>query len=235
MQLFISFEGGEATGKSLQTRLLWEHLTRMGYSCSRVHEPGGTPLGDYLRPFIKGTASLSRVAELFLFSAARAELVSKELKAKLRNETIIIADRYVDSTIAYQGYGRGLKLSEIKAINDLSTNGILPDLTILLDMSPEDALLRRASQLRLAIGKKESTAPMRLDSEGESRFEDEPLEFHKRVRDGYLKLARKEPRRWLVVDASQSIESVESTIWNEVQNVIERLAPQATPQNRTLI
>ena len=220
MRLFISFEGGEATGKTTQSAILRDRLVESGYRCILVHEPGGTPLGERLRPLVKGDLPASYGAELFLFSAARAELVSKVIKPTLQQGTIVITDRYVDSTTAYQGYGRGLRLSQVQAINAASTDGLMPDLTILLDIAPEEALTRRASQLRFSPDLSGVEERVRVDPEGQSKFENVSLKFHTRVRDGYLKLASKELDRWLVVDASQPTEAVADTIWARVQSML---------------
>ena len=159
-------------------------------------------------------------AELLLFSAARAELVSRIIKPALMKKTVLIADRFVDSTTAYQGYGRGISLKWVKSINDVSTQGVMPDLTILLDMPPDNALKRRASQLRFTSDLSGIDKGVRKDPRGESKFEEESLQFHNRVRNGYLKLAKREPKRWLVVDAGQPEETVAETIWTRVQSLL---------------
>lgn len=240
MRLFISFEGGEATGKSLQARLLYERLHRMGYKCLYVSEPGGTRLGEFLRPFIKGETSLTPIAELFLFSASRAQLVDSQIGPELQKGTIVIVDRYVDSTTAYQGYGyedsKGRPtLEQIQAVNLIATRDVMPDLTVLLDMDPEEALSRRALQLSLDSGEAAPVALPRIYDEEQSKFENKGMSFHKKVRDGYLKLARKEPERWFVIDARQSIDTIEMTIWKRVERQIASLEDQASLENGRLI
>ena len=218
MQLFISFEGGECTGKTTQSELLRDRLLELGHRCVLVHEPGGTALGDRLRGLIKGDLPITYEAELFLFSAARTELVSKVIRPSLDKGIIVITDRYVDSTTAYQGYGRRLDLSYIKSINTFSTQDISPDLTILLDMPPEDALKRLASlQVELSLG---VTPQGREDHQGQRKFEKEKLDFHRRVRKGYLTLAKEDPHRWMVVDAGQPSEVVSKTIRERVEAMI---------------
>lgn len=225
MGLFISFEGGEATGKSAQVERLYNRLQGMSYKCFSLHEPGGTTLGDQLRPLIKGDTSLTPTTELFLFSAARAQLVYSRIEPELRQGAIVIVDRYVDSTTAYQGYGyEGAKgrptLEQIQAINLVATRDILPDLTILLDMDPEEALPRRTPRLPLNAENEPHAVEPRLYEEGQSKFEIKNLAFHKRVREGYLRLAKKDPERWMVVNANQPAEEVEQQIWERVQAAI---------------
>ena len=218
MALFISFEGGEGVGKSTQAIRLVRALKDMGVPAQFIHEPGGTNLGDHIRELIKGNPwgreTISSEAELFLFSAARAELVSKAL-SKLVEEPrlVIVADRYVDSTVAYQGYGRRLSLDLLEAVNRLATRGVMPDLTLLLDCPPEDALMRVG---KLQAGLFDNSDPGRMDDVGERRFEDEPLAFHRRVRDGYQKLVRMEPERWVVIDGMKDEDEVFDSVWKAV-------------------
>ena len=232
MGLFISFEGGEATGKSSQSQRLYARLKAMNYRCLLLNEPGGTPLGDYLRPFIKGDASLTPTAELFLFSAARAQLLSSQIEPELQQGAIVIVDRYVDSTTAYQGYGyEGSKgrptLDQIQAINTTATRGVMPNLTVLLDIDPEEALGRRAVQLALGGGEESRMALPRIYEEGQSKFENKSMSFHKKVREGYLRLAKREPGRWLVVDARQSMDVIEGIILERVDTEISNLDAKA--------
>lgn len=232
MGLFISFEGGEATGKSSQSHRLYTHLKEMHYRCLLLNEPGGTPLGDYLRPFIKGDNSLTPTAELFLFSAARAQLLSSQIEPELQQGAIVIVDRYVDSTTAYQGYGyEGSKsrptLEQIQAINMTATRGVMPNLTVLLDIDPEEALRRRAVQLALGSDEGSRIALPRIYEEGQSKFENKSMSFHKKVREGYLRLAKKDPDRWLIVDARQSMDTIERIIVERVDTEISNLGAEA--------
>ena len=172
MSLFVSFEGGEGSGKTTQAGLLVQRLMDAGVSVLPVHEPGTTRLGWSIREWLKrGLLSeepISRNAELLLFAAARAELVAKEIQPALRSDaTVVVADRYVDSTTAYQGYGRGIAPEYIEAINKLATQGVMPQLTILLDCPPEDGLTRVGSlQLSLPLESVESPDSVRRDREG---------------------------------------------------------------------
>ena len=213
MGSFIVLEGGDGTGKSTQAASLSERLLRAGHSIILLREPGGTPVGDQIRRILKGERGpgLSPMAELLLFSAARTELVAHALKPALGSGHTVICDRYTPSTIAYQGYGRGLPLDVIRKVNHLATQGQEPDLVVLLDMEPAEALRRVA----------EGSEPDRIGEEDLRRFEEEPLEFHQRVRQGYLELAKAEPERWLVVDSSLPKERVAEIIWRRVGALLE--------------
>ena len=180
-----------------------------------------------------------------MFSASRAQLVYSHIESELKQGTIVIIDRYVDSTIAYQGYGyedsKGRPtLEQIQAVNLIATKDVMPDLTVLLDMAPEEALSRRALQLSLDSGEGAPMALPRIYDEEQSKFENKSMAFHKKVRAGYLRLAKKEPERWFVVDARQSIETIETTIWNKVESLLSATAThisdsQDTLENRRLI
>ena len=238
MGLFISFEGGEGTGKTSQSWRLRDRLAGMGYDCFLVREPGGTDIGEKLRPLLKGQTPPTPIAELLLFSAARAELVTKHIAPELNQGHIVITDRYVHSTIAYQGYGyEGRKgrptHKQIEEVNRIATRDILPDLTILLDMEPEEALNRLAAvKPELSLGE-DPVEKGRVDKEGR-KFEDENITFHKRVREGYLKQARRDPERWLIVDARQDADIVSSEIWGRVEPLLTKTVPHISESQDTL-
>ena len=220
MALFISFEGGEGSGKSTQARRLVKTLDDMGIPNLFIHEPGTTNLGLHIRELIKGNPwgreTISHEAELFLFSAARAELVAKALSEQINDSRlIIVADRYVDSTVAYQGYGRRLPLDMVDSVNRLATHGIMPDLTLLLDCPPAEAL-KRVGAVQTGLFDTEESGSGRIDEAGARRFEDESMAFHRRVRSGYLKLAGLEPERWLVVDGMKEEDEIFESIWKAV-------------------
>lgn len=213
MALFISFEGGEGSGKSTQAKRLVRSFQNMGISTLSIHEPGTTNLGSYIRDLIKSNRSetISHRAELFLFSAARAQLVEKALSKRIGDpDLVIIADRYVDSTIAYQGYGRRLPLKLVDSVNSLAVQGVMPDLTLLLDCPPDEALKRVGAVQAGLFDIGEETG--RMDEASARRFEEEPLSFHHRVRDGYLKLARAEPERWAVINGMEDEDKVFDSI-----------------------
>ena len=228
--MFISFEGGEGSGKSTQAQILASRLPESATPTKYIREPGGTELGDdYVRDLIKRGLPREKVisdhAELLLFSASRAEIVSKLIKPCLAAPgAVVIADRYVDSTTAYQGYGRGIPLEQVEVVNALATQGIMPDLTFLLDISPVDGLMR-IGNLQLGFQFDDSVVhPFDARAQEGTRFEDEPLEFHERVRRGYLELAAKEPDRFCVIDATLPERRVSELIWKEVCDRFPELA-----------
>jgi dTMP kinase len=231
MALFITFEGGEGSGKSTQASILVERLLKQKkWGVSYAEEPGTTLLGKQVREWLRGhgrpliviprgetqlsllengdTRNLPAIhlhadsarEELLAFTIARSQLVEDFILPKLTGKNIVVCNRYADSTTAYQGYGRELDLKLVKMANDIATQGLKPDLTILLDVPPEKGLSRKFGAIK--------------------KFEREVLEFHERVRKGYLKLAADEPERWLVVDASQSKETIAAIIWQRVRQLI---------------
>ena len=221
MSLFVTFEGGEGSGKTTQVELLNERMRDAGVPSVVVREPGTTGLGWYVRDWLKRGAltgeTLSGEAELFLFAAARVELVSTILKPALAQaNTVVIADRYADSTRAYQGQGRGIPTEYIDLINDVATQGVWPDVTFLLDCPPE-AGLERVGAIQLSLPLERGPAPLdaQRDEEG-TRFEQESLDFHERVRKGYLKLAKEDPDRWKVIDATTPAAEIGDTVWKRL-------------------
>lgn len=203
MSLFITFEGGEGCGKSTQSRRLYRELEKLAIPVILTHEPGVTQLGKKITRLLKWTQSvdISPLAELLLFNASRAQLVEEIIRPNLEKGVIVICDRYADSTLAYQGYGRGLDLATVSAVNKAATSGLVPDLTVLMDIPAEAGLARKKG------GKQD-------------RFEVESLNFHRRVREGYLKLAAEEPERWLVVDATRNRKAIAGIIWQMVSKLL---------------
>ncbi len=203
MSLFITFEGGEGSGKSVQAKELYRRLKKLAIPALLTREPGGTPLGRKLGRWLKWSqgTDISPLAELLLFNASRAQSVTEIIKPNLDKGKVVISDRYADSTTVYQGYGRGLELKMVRATNNTATQGLKPGLTILLDMPAEDGLARKEGREK-------------------DRFEREELAFHKRVRQGYLELARSEPKRWLVIDAKQPKEKISQVIWQRVSQLL---------------
>jgi len=203
MALLITFEGGEGTGKSLQIRQLKKRLSKLGIPVLLTYEPGGTSFGRRIARLLKWSqdVNISPTAELILFNASRAQLVDEVLKPALKDGKVVICDRYADSTTAYQGYGRGLNLEMVKAINEAATGKLEPDLTILLDLPVEEGLARK-----------------RLKKP--DRFEQEDLAFHQRVRGGYLKMVANDPQRWLLVDGRQPKGEIAKIIWLRVSKLI---------------
>jgi dTMP kinase len=200
MVRFITFEGGDGSGKSTQLKLLEDYLTGLGQSCIATREPGGTSLGNLIRQVLLevGKRPIASPAELFLYLADRAQHIQAVIAPALEQGKIVLCDRHTDSTLAYQGYGRGIDLDLLRRLNAMVSQGIKPDLTFLFDCAVEVGLSRTAHRQSLAGrgGKRED------------RFERENVDFHERVRQGFLELARLEPDRFCVVAASDSVESV---------------------------
>jgi dTMP kinase len=191
--MFITFEGPEGSGKSTQIRLLAEFLRTRGFSVEVVREPGGTPIGDQIRHVLHDTANtaMSPAAEVLLYSASRAQLISERIKPSLAAGRIVLCDRYADSTMAYQGYGRGLDLGMLAALTEIATGGLRPDLILLLDLDVSAGLSRR-----------------RIRGEEMNRLDLEAVAFHERVRAGYRLLADADPDRWVRIPADRSVDLV---------------------------
>jgi dTMP kinase len=206
---FISFEGPECAGKSTQVTLSARALRGRGREVLETREPGGTRVGEELRQIVKhlcGEDAVCDEAELMIFAASRAQLVRKIILPFLAQGGVVLCDRFGDSTSAYQGFGRGFDLSVIDTINSVATCGRWPDLTILMDL-PVDVAFDRARLRTSTLGV-------------EDRIEDESRDFHERVRNGYLELAKRYPERIKVVDATQSVESIHIAIMEQVDHVI---------------
>lgn len=203
--MFITFEGVDGAGKTSQAWRLWRRLNREGYPSQLTWEPGATNLGEHIRQVLLEAwrgLEITPLAELLLFVAARAQLVERVIRPLLSQDIIVVNDRYVDSSIAYQGYGRGLAIDLVRQICEIATGGLMPHLTVLLDISAEQGLAR----------KKGVSHPLWRDD----RFEEEEVNFSRRVRQGYLELAAGEPERWLVVDATESQDEIEAIVWQRV-------------------
>jgi dTMP kinase len=192
---FITLEGPEGAGKTLQAERLAENLRGRGQRVRLIREPGATRLGEEIRSIVlaramDGDAGIDARADALLFNAARAQLVAEVIQPALTAGETVICARFSDSTLAYQGFGAGVPLQELRAIAAVATAGLVPDLTILLDVPPEVGLARKADEARNRF---------------EAAFD---LEFHRRVRAGFLELARQEPGRWRVVDATRDVDAV---------------------------
>lgn len=208
MGTFITFEGPEGSGKTTQIKLLAESLEKAGQNILLTREPGGTIIGDAIRSILLDLkrAEMKAKTESFLFNAARAQLVEQVIRPALDEEKIVLCDRYADSTLAYQGYGRKQDLAELRMLCSSATGGLLPDLTIYLDVNEEEGLKRKADG----------------DTEEWNRMEAQSLDFHRAVRSGFLTLAAEESDRWLVVDASRHVEAVQADIWQRVTALLFR-------------
>ncbi|WP_456396911.1 dTMP kinase [Desulfurobacterium sp.] len=199
--MFITFEGIEGSGKTTQARLLHEWLIDNGYEVILTREPGGTPAAEELRKFIlsEREEKFPEIAELMLYMAARSFHVQNLIKPVLGSGAIVISDRFSDATLAYQGYGRGLSLKEIKYLNNLATEGVKPDITYLIDVPVEIGMSR-------------------IKGRYHDRIEKETLIFHEKVRKGYLKIASENPERIIVIDGTKETEE----IFEEIKKTIER-------------
>jgi len=207
---FVTFEGPDGSGKSTQIQWLAEHLKGLGQSVLLTREPGGTAISEQIRDVLHDlrNRAMRPQTEILLYSAARAQLVGEVIRPALAEGAIVLCDRYADSTLAYQGYGHGLDLDTLRRVTSFATGGLRPDLTLLFDLDPAEGLRRRQS------GGLEW-----------NRLDDYDLAFHQRVRDGYHALAKAEPDRWVVLDAAQDRDQLQT----EVRRVVvERLGLSVT-------
>ncbi len=208
--MFITFEGPEGSGKSSQIAQLCAYLQAQGFSPLMTREPGGTPIGDQIRACLHDVqnTAMTAVAEVLLYSASRAQLVGEVIRPALVAGQIVLCDRYADSTLAYQGYGRGLNLADLTELTRIATRGLIPDLTLLLDIDVEKGLARR-----------------RVGGGEMNRLDLEVVAFHQRVRDGYHRLRTADPARWVVVNADRPFEAVQRDIR---QTVMQHLSARPT-------
>ncbi|MBE2231855.1 MAG: dTMP kinase [Anaerolinea sp.] len=203
--MFITFEGPEGSGKSSQIALLADWLRPMKQDVLLTREPGGTAIGDRVRAILLDPActEMEDAAEVLLYSAARAQHVGQVIRPHLARGGVVLCDRYADSTLAYQGYGRGLDLATLAVITAFATGGLRPDLVVFLDID-------------VAAGLRRKQLHADEDASQWNRFERETLAYHQRVRAGYLQMAAAEPGRWLLVDAAQSVEKVQAAVRQRV-------------------
>lgn len=202
MSMFITFEGIDFSGKTTQANLAVERLRSAGRPVLFVREPGGTALSERIRSILleKHELSIDPVSELLLFNAARAQLVREVIRPALRAGTIVVCDRFYDSTTAYQGYGRSLPLDAVKAVNAFASGGTAPGLTLFVDVDPEEIRRRKA---------KDGHTPDRMERSGE--------EFYARVLGGYREIARAEPSRVVIVNGDGAIEETHAAVWAEIE------------------
>jgi dTMP kinase len=209
--LFVSFEGGEACGKSTQVARLIRKLESLEHQVLSIREPGSTQAGEAIRNLLLHSdqgISLTPAAELLLFGASRAQLIEEVIRPGLNAGKIVVADRFTDSTTVYQGIARGLDLKFIRELEEFVCGGLRPAITFLLDLDLETIRNRRLRRVR----------PVN----GPDRIEELPLEFHRKVREGYLQLAREFPERIKVIDAARSLDEVEAAIWKEINAILGR-------------
>ena len=202
--MFITFEGLDFSGKSTQVRLLSETLARERYHILVLREPGGTEIGEKIRTILldKGITGMTNVAELFLFSASRSQLVEEVIRPALEGGLVVLCDRFFDSLTAYQGWGKGVSLDTVRVINRCASSGLTPDMTFFLDI-PVSEVERRMHRSHAATD--------RMESNG--------LQFYERAREGYLDIAKNE-RRFRVIDGLQSIDVIQETVWTAVSEFL---------------
>jgi dTMP kinase len=203
--MFVTFEGPEGSGKSTQIRLLFRALREAGYDVLLAREPGGTSIGDQIRDVLHDARNteMHPAAEILLYSASRAQLVAQVIRPALAEGRIVLCDRFADSTMAYQGYGRGLDLGMLRQITEFATGGLIPNLTLLLDVDVEAGLARR-----------------RRGGDEWNRMDQQAIEFYERTRQGYLALAAAEPHRYIYIDGGGPVEAVATAIWDAVLPVL---------------
>lgn len=202
--MFITFEGCEGCGKTFQSRKLFNYLGGINIPVVSTSDPGGTKLGKELERLMKQELheTISPEVELFMFNVCRIHLIKKVIAPALKKNKIVLCDRFIDSTLAYQGYGRGIDQATIKTLHNIAAGGMKPDFTILLDIPADRGLQRKHTRSR-------------------DRFEEEELSFHDRVRNGYLKMAEEEPDRWFVVDALQQAEAITGIIRERIDILLD--------------
>jgi dTMP kinase len=203
--MFITFEGIDFSGKTTQATLAAERLVSAGRRVKFVREPGGTGLSERIRSILleKNELEVDPVSELLLFSAARAQLVREVILPSLRDGMIVICDRFYDSTTAYQGYGRDLPIAEVTAINEFTTAGTTPDLTLFVDVGAEEILRRK---------RKAGHAPDRMERSGDA--------FYEKVLAGYRDIARKEPGRVAIITGDGSVEETHAAVWARIEEIL---------------
>lgn len=207
---FITFEGPDGSGKSTQARLLAERLRKEGHAVLETVEPGGTPIGQQIRRILLDPANqeLRAVPELLLMFAARAQNVEQSILPALAEGKIVVSDRFTDSSIAYQGAGRGLGWETVLELDRIACRGLVPDLTLCIDIDSETGLARAHSRNRRNAGKREA------------RIDEQAIEFHHKVRDAYHELARREPQRVRLIDGQGPQEEIAEKVWREVAGVL---------------
>jgi dTMP kinase len=208
MGLFITFEGPEGSGKTTQVKRLAQRLAGGGRHVLALREPGGTSIGEQIRDVLHSldNREMQPRTEILLYCAARAQLVGQVIRPHLESGGVVLCDRYADSTLAYQGYGRGLDLATLRMILDFATSGLKPDLTFYLDIDVKAGLWRK-----------------QVGGEEWNRMDDLEVDFYRRVRAGYLEMVTQEPTRWAVIDAAQAAETIAEEIGQRVERVMQNV------------
>ncbi len=209
MSLFVTFEGPDGSGKTTQIKLLAGHLQALGYDVLVTREPGGTSIGDQIRVVLHDVKNVEMACEteFLLYSASRAQLVRQVIKPHLVRGGVVLCDRFADSSMAYQGYGRELDLAAVRLITQFATEGLVPDLTVYLDLPVEVGIERKQVAHAAQAGEW-------------NRLDQQSVDFHRRVRQGYLQMAQADPDRWLVIDAAQSIDDTQAVIRKRLETLL---------------
>jgi dTMP kinase len=209
VSLFVTFEGPDGSGKTTQIKLLAGHLQALGHDVLVTREPGGTSIGDQIRVVLHDVqnAEMACETEFLLYSASRAQLVRQVVKPHLARGGVVLCDRFADSSMAYQGYGRELDLAAVRLITQFATEGLVPDLTVYLDLPVEVGIERKQVAHAAQAGEW-------------NRLDQQSVDFHRRVRRGYLQMAQADPGRWLVIDAAQSIDDTQAVIRKRLETLL---------------
>jgi dTMP kinase len=209
VSLFVTFEGPDGSGKTTQIKLLAGHLQALGHDVLVTREPGGTSIGDQIRVVLHDVqnAEMACETEFLLYSASRAQLVRQVVKPHLARGGVVLCDRFADSSMAYQGYGRELDLAAVRLITQFATEGLVPDLTVYLDLPVEVGIERKQVAHAAQAGEW-------------NRLDQQSVDFHRRVRQGYLQMAQADPGRWLVIDAAQSIDDTQAVIRKRLETLL---------------
>jgi len=202
--MLITFEGIDCSGKSTQAKLLVERLEQMGHQVVLLREPGGTTISEQVRDILLDNKhkEMDRITEFLLFSASRAQLVSEVILPALRENKTVVCDRFYDSSTAYQGWGRGINIEDVKRINHIATLGTVPDITFLIDIPPNESVRRKNLMPGSAV----------------DRMEVSGITFYEQVRNGYLAIAKSEPERFVVIDGMKSVKEIAQEVWMVVSD-----------------
>ena len=206
--MFITFEGGEGAGKSTAIKKIVEKLQKKGREIVLTREPGGTPIGEEIRSIIldKKNTDMDVRTEALLYAASRRQHIVQKIIPSLKEGKMVLCDRFLDSSLAYQGYARGIGIDKVYEMNQFATEGVEPDLTLFFDLDPEEGLRRIAANNNREV----------------NRLDVEKLSFHQKVREGFLLLAKKFPHRFVVIDASQNAQKVFEDAYKEIENILKR-------------
>jgi dTMP kinase len=220
--LFISFEGTEGSGKTTQMGILVERLRSLGYSVVENQEPGGTSIGRQIRRVVlePENREMAAMTELLLVFASRAQAAAEVIIPALASGNVVVSDRFTDSSLAYQGAARGLGFGKVMAAHELAVGGLLPDLTLWLKVDVEQGLAR-------ANGR---NAQRSRQEQSEARIDQQPADFHRKVRDGYARIAAEEPRRFRIIDGDANVSTVAARVWHEVEPLLPQIVIQRVTQ-----